>query len=476
MSAPSRRSFLQSASAAAALATLSRSRIFAQAPFSSVKVWSTFRDRRHAAADPLEWKPAGTLAADAIILNPRTTRQEILGFGAAMTDATCYVLSQLTQSEREAVLNDVFSPSEMGMNVCRTCIGASDYSRTVYSFDESDTPDPEMKKFSIDHDKEYILPVLREARKHNPALFLFSSPWSPPGWMKPDHTMLGGAMRESSFEAYARYFIKFLEGYKTEGVEINAVTVQNEVDAEQGGRMPACTWAQELEMGFVAEHLGPAIRKARMDTRIWIIDHNYSLWGRAIDELSNPSVYEFVDGIAWHGYDGEPGAMTRVHDAFPDKSAYWTEGGPDINQPDYKTDFTEWASIFNGVLNNWSRSITAWNLALDEKGKPNIGPFSCGGTITIENGSHKITQSGQYWAFAHFSRHIQRGAKAFATNGLAPDARRAAISHSGFTNPDGSHVLVIANRGPQQAAQIVLGTIMLEIDLPADSVHTLEWE
>ncbi len=476
MFAPSRRSFLQSASAAATLATLSRSRIFAQAPFSPVKVWSTFRDRRHIAADPLDWKPAATLAANAIILNPRGTRQEILGFGAAMTDAACYVLSQLTQSERDVVLNDVFSPSEMGMNVCRTCIGASDYSRAVYSFDESDTPDPEMTKFSINHDLEYILPVLREARRHNPALFLFSSPWSPPGWMKPDHTMLGGAMRESSFEAYARYFVKFLEGYKAEGVEINAVTVQNEVDAEQDGRMPACTWAQELEMGFVAQHLGPAIRKARMDTRIWILDHNYSLWGRAIDELSDPSVYEFVDGIAWHGYDGQPAAMTSVHNAFPDKSAYWTEGGPDINQPDYTTDFTMWASTFNGVLNNWSRSITAWNLALDEKGKPNIGPFSCGGTITIENGSHKITQSGQYWAFAHFSRHIQRGAKVFATNGLAPDTGRAAISHSGFTNPDGKHVLVIANRGPQQTAQIVLDTIMLEIDLPADSVHTLEWE
>ena len=228
-------------------------------------------------------------------------------------------------------------------------------------------------------------------------------------------------------------------------------------------------------MGFVAGHLGPTIRKSGLGTKIWICDHNYSLWGRVIDQLSDPSVYEYVDGVAWHGYVGEPGAMTRVHDAFPDKSAYWTEGGPDINQPDYKTDFTNWAQTFNGVLNNWSRSITAWNLALDEKGKPNIGPFSCGGTITVENGSHKITQSGQYWAFAHFSRHIQRGAKVFATNGLAPDARRAAISHSGFTNPDGKHVLVVANRGPQQTAQIVLGSNALELDLPADSVHTLEW-
>src|SRR5579863_2711789 len=478
MPAPSRRNFLQSVSTVAALATLSRSRIFSQAPSSAVKVWSTFRDHRHTAAVPLEWKPVGTLAADAIIINPRDTRQEILGFGAAMTDATCYVLSQLTQSEREAVLNDIFSPSEMGMNVCRTCIGASDYSRNVYSFDESDTPDPEMTKFSIDHDKGYILPMLREARKHNPALFLFSSPWSPPGWMKPDHTMLGGTIRKTSFAPYAQYFVKFLDGYKAEGITIDAVTVQNETDAEQEGRMPACVWAQEAEMDFVKSHLGPALRKAGSPTKIWILDHNYSLWGRAIDELSDPGVYEYVDGIAWHGYVGEHSAMTRVHDAFPQKNAYWTEGGPDISQPDYQTDFTNWADTFNGILNNWARSITSWNIALDEKGKPNIGPFSCGGVVTVENGSHKVTRSGQYWAFAHYSKHIKRGAKVFATDGFGYDGAGSSanatsiggsessklVSHAAFRNPDGSNVVTLANPGEQRQVQLVLGAQMLEID------------
>src|SRR5664279_1784443 len=102
----------------------------------------------------------------------------------------------------------------MALNVCRTCIGASDYARTVYSFDESSEPDPELKKFSIDHDKAYILPVLRQARKVNPELFLFSSPWSPPGWMKSNGSMRGGAMRKHSFGPYSHYFRKFLEAYK----------------------------------------------------------------------------------------------------------------------------------------------------------------------------------------------------------------------------------------------------------------------
>ncbi|HEY2861281.1 MAG TPA: glycoside hydrolase family 30 beta sandwich domain-containing protein [Terracidiphilus sp.] len=475
MSERSRRSFLKAASAAAAVLSLGRARVFAADSASPVRVWSSFRDRRHTGGEALAWKPAAQVAAEAVILDPASTRQEMLGFGAAMTDSACYILSRMTQAERDAVLHDIFSPEEMGMNVCRTCIGASDYARTLYSFDESDEPDPELKKFSIDHDKEYILPVLRESRKHNPELFLFSSPWSPPGWMKPDKTMLGGAMRSTSFGPYANYFVKFLEGYKAEGVAINAVTVQNESDAEQAGRMPACTWAQEIEMEFAARFLAPAIKKAGFDAKVWLLDHNYSLWGRAIDELSDPEVYGAVDGIAWHGYVGEPTAMTRVHDAFPAKNAYWTEGGPDISQPDYETDFANWGDTFNGILNNWARSITAWNLALDEHGKPNIGPFSCGGTITVENASHKVTKSGQYWAFAHYSRHIKRGAKVFATNGIAPDPK-AAVTHCGFVNPDGMHVLVVANKGGEQRVQFVMANNAIELEVPANSVHTLEWE
>lgn len=477
MAQPSRRSFLKSATAAAAaISVTSRVRMWAAA--SPVRMWSTSANQRHAKVEAPAWTPAAQPEPGAIVLDSATTKQEILGFGAAMTDASCYVLSQMKEDERRAVMHDLFAPQEMALNVCRTCVGSSDYSRTLYSFDESPEPDPEMKKFSIDHDKAYILPLLREARQMNPDLFLFSSPWSPPGWMKPNHSMLGGAMRKSSFGPYALYFQKFLEGYKAEGVAIDAVTVQNETDAEQEGKMPACLWAQEQEMEFVARYLGPALRKAGLPTKIWVLDHNYSLWGRALDELSDPAVYEYVDGIAWHGYVGEPSAMTRVHNAFPAKNAYWTEGGPDISQPDYQTDWATWGDTFNGILNNWARSITAWNIALDEKGKPNIGPFSCGGTITVENGTHKVTRSGQYWAFAHLSRHVKRGAKVLSTGQAAQETARGAagsLSHVAFRNPEGGHVLVVANRGAERPVHVHLGGSCLEFNAPADSVHTLEW-
>ena len=474
MAKHSRRTFLKTATmAAGALSASGRVPLWAQAA-SPVRMWSTFGNQRHANAEALAWK-TGAPSAEAIAVDAGAARQEILGFGAAMTDSSCYVLSQMKDDERQAVMHDLFAPGEMALNVCRTCVGASDYARTLYSLDESDQPDPGLKKFSIDHDKAYILPVLREARKLNPDLFLFSSPWSPPGWMKPNKSMLGGAMRKGSFGPYAEYFRRFLEGYKAEGVLIDAVTVQNETDAEQEGKMPACLWAQEQEMEFAAKFLAPALRKAGLSTKIWLLDHNYSLWGRAIDELSDRDVYEAVDGIAWHGYVGESSAMTKVHDAFPARSAYWTEGGPDISQPDYQTDWTNWAGQFNGILNNWARSITAWNIALDEKGKPNIGPFSCGGTVTVENGSHKVTRSGQYHAFAHYSRHVKRGAKVLSTGAAEKPAEAKSHSHAAFRNPDGGYVLVVANPGAERTVSVQAAGNCLEFKAPADSVHTLEW-
>jgi glucosylceramidase len=282
--------------------------------------------------------------------------------------------------------------------------------------------------------------------------------------------MLGGSMRKEYMAAYAQYFVRFLQGYGAEGVKIDAVTVQNEVDTDQNGRMPAALWGQEYEMEFVKTYLGPALQSAALDTKIWILDHNYNLWGRAMDELGDPEVNKFVDGVAWHGYYGDTDAMTRVHNAFPDKHTYWTEGGPDISAPDYATDWARWSETFTGVLRNWARCIVGWNYALDEKGNPNIGPFPCGGLVTIDSKSQKITQSGQYWAFAHFSKNIQRNAQVLHSEGNVEG-----IQHVAFENPDGSYVLVLTNRGEARPVSCAVGSRSMQVQLPKDSIATLVW-
>jgi glucosylceramidase len=405
-----------------------------------------------------------------IHLDTNQCYQEILGFGAALTDASCYLLEQAGAERRRSLLNDCFGPEGLRLSVARTCIGSSDYSLTPYSYDDTPTPDPDLKHFTIEHDRKYILPCLREVRQLNPGLFFFSSPWSPPGWMKAGNSLLGGSMRKSCFAAYAQYFVKFLEGYKAEGITIDAVTIQNEVDTDQDGRMPQALWGQEYEAAFVKDHLGPALAQASPETRIWIIDHNYNLWGRAVDELSDPAVYKYVDGIAWHGYFGSPEAMARVHQMFPEKNAYWTEGGPDISAPDYATDWTKWSSTFAGILRNWAKCIVSWNLVLDESGKPNIGPFSCGGLVTLNSRTHEIVRSGQYWALAHYSKVIQRGGRVFGSWGDLPG-----VDHLAVENPDGTRALVLTNKGTERRIQCTLASQSLNIDLPANSITSLLW-
>ena len=434
------------------------------APSGDIGVRLTAGAKRYAEEQPLQWQLGGGPSTGAIVLDPASTYQEVLGFGAAFTDAACTLFNQLPAASRERLFREFFHPSEMGFSVCRTCIGSSDYSASVYSFDDGDA-DPELRRFSIAHDREYILPMLRLGRQANPDLFLFSSPWSPPGWMK-----TGGSMRKSSYAVYARYLTKFLQGYAAEGVTIDALTSQNEVDADQDGRMPACLWGQEYEVEFVAHHLGPELARNKLATKIWILDHNYNLWGRALCTLDEPGVSQFVDGVAWHGYGGSPAAMTRVHEAHPDKHAYWTEGGPDYTDPGYLTEWTKWSATFTGILRNWARCIVGWNLALDEKGRPNIGPFPCGGLVTIDSGTKEITRSGQYWAFAHYSRAIRRGACRIGSEGVIED-----VSHAAFANPDGSTAVVLTNAGAERKVRLELAGRVAEVALPADSVATLTW-
>jgi glucosylceramidase len=262
--------------------------------------------------------------------------------------------------------------------------------------------------------------------------------------------------------------VKFLQAYAAESVPVQAITSQNEVDTDQDGRMPACLWGQEYEIEFVKGHLGPALKKNGLSTKIWLLDHNYNLWGRAICSLDDPEVRKFSNAIAWHGYAGTADMMSKVHEAHPDAEMYWTEGGPDYTSPTYATDWAQWAQTFTEVLRNGCQSITGWNLALDERGRPNIGPFSCGGLVTIHSRTKEITRSGQYWAFAHFSKAMRRDARRFESEGAIPN-----VSHVACQNPNGETVLVVTNAASVTPLHVRLADLETEVALPGDSITTL---
>jgi glucosylceramidase len=435
----------------------------------NAKTWITDEHRRLQPAASLEWVAApATDDLETITINPEKKYQEILGFGGAFSDASCYMFSQLSPAARAELFHTLFDPSQMALNVCRTCIGAADSATKIYSYDDGEV-DPDLDRFTIQHDREYILPILRQARTLNPELFLFASPWSPPGWMKSNGSMLGGCMRHTYMPSYANYFLKYLRAYAAEGVPIHAVTIQNEVDADQDGTMPACAWPQDYEADFVTMHLGPLFQRSGVQTQIWLIDHNYNLWGRAIGELETPDVLKYSNAIAWHGY-GEPEWINRVQDAFPQVEMYWTEGGPIYTAPEYLREWANWSRTFTNALRNCCRSVTVWNLATNEHGRPYVGAGASGvgGAMIIDSRTKQISFSGQFWALGHFSRFIQRGAYRI-------DSRSAdkSLHHCAFQNPDKSFVVVLTNPGSERRLRLRLERQVATLALATNSVTTV---
>ena len=452
--------------------------------------------KRLAAGAEIVWtKVARSAAAADVTVDPTKTAQTILGFGAAFTDASCFTLSRLSDSDRANLLHTMFGQDQHALSTGRIPIGASDYSTATYSYDDG-AADPELKRFSIDHDRDYILPTLQAALSANPDLFLFGSPWSPPGWMKYSNSMLGGNIRPENIPTYARYFQKFVEAYATAGVKVRAVTTQNEIDADQGGRMPACPWPEEDEERLV-EALGPLLEAS--GTKIWTLDHNYNLWGRVLDQLSRPRFKKYVNTVAWHGYVGSPEMMGNVKQRFPDAEMHWTEGGDDYKSADYLTNWGKWGATFSGILANGPQSITTWNVALDERGRPNIGPFDCGGLVQIHSVTKEITLTGLYWALVHHARAFRRGAVIVAShdaNGDAPavngaligqpassstvtatpnNAATSRVYHTAAKNSDGSVVLVLTNAGDAKEVTVACGGQAAKIALTTDSITTLRW-
>ena len=462
-----RRDFLAGA-ASAAVAYAVPHWLPAQSP-AEIRVFVTSGKLRHQPQTAVPFSASGQRkSGDVVAVDVASRFQTMLGFGSALTDASCYLLQQMEPEVRQKFLHETYSPDAMNLNFGRVAIGSSDYSRSLFNYD--DTPgDTTLHHFSIAHDEEYILPMLREIRKFNPDLFLLASPWSPPGWMKTYGSMLGGWMLSEYLEPYAQYFLKFLEAYEKAGIRINAVTSQNELETDQNGSMPATYWTPEIEEDFIRDHLGPLLRKHAKDTQIWLLDHNYNLWKRVAWQLRDQKLRSFVDGVAWHGYVGTADMMSRLHESYPDVPFYWTEGGPDVTNPNYATEWTRWGRTFTEAMRNECRGLITWNLLLDQDGNPNIGPFRCGGLVTVkQNGS--LVESGQYWALRHFSQHVKRQATRIATRSDASE-----LQHIGFHNTDGSTVLVVTNTGAPRTLEITVSGRSAPVFIPEDSLATLVW-
>lgn len=433
-------------------------------PFASTQT-SWVRDYKYGGMSKVQKLPV-------VKLDPDKVYQKILGFGGAFTDASCYLLNTLDKNKRDEVMNNLFSESEMGFNVGRLTVAQCDFGRVVYSY--NDTPDDiEMKNFSIGPDHECIIPIVKQACDINRGMFLLSSPWSPPGWMKTGGLMTGGWMRTKYLEAYANYFLCYFQEYSKAGIKINALTTQNESETDQLSLMPACYWHPEMEMAFLRDYLSPLLKKNGLgDIEFWIMDHNYIMWRRAKWMLDDPTLKAVVKGAAFHPYEGPAEVMTKLHDAHPEIDVHMTEEGDGFDPTN--TAVCRLGSGYVNMMKNWSRSIFLWNIALNEAGKPHIGPFfkfgeeNGGGMLQIHSKTREVKFGHQYYALGHFSKYIKRGAVR-----ISSECDVSGINQVAFVNPDGEYVVVLVNPGEATEMSVEVQGRYAQVPVPEASTMTL---
>ena len=444
-----------------------------------MKAKQILTDKNHYMTE-LEIFPALMISRANTLNIEANANENFKGFGVAITGSSCYNLSIMKKNERKELLNKIYSDNGIGLSVGRLSIGSSDYSAEVYSYDDEPF-DVELKYFSIERDKKYIIPMIKEILKIKPDLFLFASPWSPPGWMKTGGNMCGGYMREEFVECYADYIIKFLKAYDENGIKISAITPQNEPNTQQNGHMPACIWHPEIEAKFI-KILRKRLDEEKLDVKIWMYDHVFSDADRVLWQLDNcESVKEACDGVAFHYYTGTIEETKKIKRAYPEKELHFTEAGPRLYD-NYDTDWCKWGIMISKAIKCSYSSFTGWNLILNEMGGPNIGPFLCGGLVTRNTNGSELSYSGQYKAFEHIARYINENSKIYPVSAgeeydlpmnVYPKANRD-IEGFCIDNNDGKNILVLINPNTdKRQIQFNLNDTWWYAELTPESISTI---
>ncbi|MFI4958513.1 MAG: glycoside hydrolase family 30 beta sandwich domain-containing protein [Lysobacterales bacterium] len=446
-----------------------------------VQLWLSTQDRRlRLARQPdLEISETSTDVTSPVdvVIDIHKTYQSIVGFGAALTDASAWLIqNRLNGQQRSALLDELYGPPPgINLNMARLTIGASDFSLQPYTLD--DVPfgavDPQLQHFNVAANLRDVIPVMREVLAVNPQLRVIASPWSAPAWMKASENLIGGALLEQYESTYAQYLVKYVDTYRSYGIPIFALTLQNEPGfvpvTYPGMELPAAVRAR-----IITQYLGPALASRKPGTLILGWDHNWDEPEQPLSVLADPDAARYINGIAWHCYRGAPGAQSQVHRAFPGKDTYITEcSGGDWAYGETGELLWFARNLLLGGLRNWARGVVYWNLALDEKYGPHFGGCgSCKGMVTIDSGTGAVSRNDEYYAFAHFSRFVLPGA--VRVRSTATDNGIDNVAFQNATN--GSVVLVMVNsKADARRVSVMQDKNSFQYTLPPRSVATFVW-
>ncbi|MDN4056517.1 glycoside hydrolase family 30 beta sandwich domain-containing protein [Massilia sp. YIM B02763] len=472
--------------AVALLAACAGAQVHAHAQ--AVQGWVTTGDR----GKLLARAPDAAFAKDApattvIDVDPDKRYQEIAGFGAAITDASGWLIQQrLRPAQRDALLRELFgraSPGHeahehetpgIGLSFTRLTIGASDFSRSHYSFDDMPPgqQDPKLERFSLAPQRDSVLPTVKAALAINPQLKVMASPWSAPGWMKSTDSLVKGSLKPQAYDAFARYLSRYVAEMKKEGVPVSALTLQNEPHFEPDD-YPGMRVEPAQRAALIRDFLGPRLAAEQPGVQLFDWDHNWDEPESPAIVLSDPKAAKYVSGIAWHCYGGDVRAMGRLHDRFPDKDTWFTECSGGKWAPDWGKNLMYFTrTLVIDTTRGWARGVLLWNLALDENDGPFLGGCkNCRGVVTIDSRTGEVTRNVEYYALAHASRFVLPGARR-----IASDTKDKDLANVAFRNPDGTLVLLVANGAAQERAfSVRVQGRSFRWQLPAGSVATLAW-
>jgi glucosylceramidase len=421
---------------------------------------------------PVSFAGSSANADQTITVNENTTYQQFEGAGADFTDTAAYdikgsgALSTATQND---VLTKLFSPANgIGVSAVRNVIGSSDLAQNSYSYDNTCC---DVSDFSLSRDSD-IMALSKQALNLNPQMFFLASPWSAPPWMKDNNAYSQGYLRSQYYDAYAQYFVKYIQGYQAQGVPIRYVTEQNEPGCCAG--YPSMQWTPSGLQYFAKTNLLPALNNAGLSTRLLIGDWNFDTYDTWVAPLINDSAIrtnENFGGIAWHNYGGSPSQMTTVHSQFPGVNQYVTEysGGTWVGNQQQQ-DMTDMVNFFR----NWGRSWTKWSIAVDENmGPHNGGCGTCTGLVTVHrNDARKgqVDYTVEYYTMGHLTKFVKPGAVRIdsTANGTVPNVA--------FKNPDGSKALIAYNTsGSSQTVKVNWAGQSFTYSLPTRTSATFIW-
>ncbi len=406
-----------------------------------------------------------------ITVDSAVSYQEIDGFGFALTGGSASLINNLAPVIREPLLKELFlqDDNSIGLSYLRISIGASDLSSAVFSYDDlpSGQTDVSLEHFSLAQEKTDLIPVLKSILALNPKIKILGSPWSPPVWMKTNKNSVGGSLLPEYYDVYARYFVKYIQEMKSEGIPIDAITIQNE--PLNPNNNPSLLMLAAEQRDFIKNNLGPAFKAAGLTTKIILYDHNCDHPEYCTSILSDPDAYKYIDGSAFHLYGGDISALSQVHSAYTAKNVYFTEqwvGGPGDFSGNLKW-HTE--NLIIGATRNWSKNVIEWNMAADPQFEPHTsgGCTRCEGALTITNG---YSRNVSYYIVAHASKFVPAGSLRIESNLVG------SLPNVAFLTPQGRKVLIVLNNGSsQQVFNIGFNGRTATASLGSGSVATFVW-